>query len=335
MINHHKLKKEWKRRKRVHKKNSNVAYGKKRKDFAWGGKNRNPMKQEGRGISGRVKIEMAILFLSVVGAIGLFLYHPFFHISKINLTGTQRLSSEEILDAVKGSLSYNKYFVLPAKSYFFVSTGDIENILKERFPLSDVTINKKFPCSLSIVVKERLSTIIYDNGQTFYFMGLTGKIVEPIRKVTDAEWRIDMQTVTSTNELGEEISEEKEIARYHTPDIYGITKDEGSYPIVFQKTEETNTLEINTDVLQEQYITELVAWYEALGSKQHFVPQYADITLPYEAIFYTAGPDIHITLEAGDSEVQIARFNASLQEIKNLSTISYIDVRFAGRVYWQ
>jgi len=337
MLNRHKIKRQLKRKRHVERVKKNTAYyGLKRKDFAWKGKSGNPITSPSTStLLFRTKVEISLLFIVFLSFLGVLIYHPFFHFSNIIISGTERLAPNDIADAVKGSMEYKKLMIFPANNYFFVDTDEIQSILNDRFPLNSVTIQKTFPHTLDIHVDERLSTIIFDNGHTYYFMGLTGKIVEPIRNVTPAEWVIETEYVTSTNELGEEIQDVREIARYHTPDTAGLFKDVGVYPLMFRDVPTAiESFDITTEIVPESYIASLIEWYDHLQNKSQFSPQYMDITSPHETVYYTRGLDVYMSI-VGESGEQIERFETALRQIENPSLISYIDVRYVGRAYWK
>jgi len=324
---------------RVYMKSRNALYTRsKAKDFAWRGRKRNPIqKVQPQGKATRTKIYIVLLFSCIVGMLGLFIYQPFFHISNVDVEGIESITQQEIEQTVYGAMDYHRWFLFPVKSFVFVNTVEIADILNERFPLNTVTVQKQFPNTLHIQLEERLSTVLYDNGDAYHFMGLTGKIVEPIRKASYAEWRSETAMVTSTNELGEEISEIKEIARYHTPDITALEHDIGVYPLIVDTGHgNTGTLEVNTEVMQESYIAQILDWYNALQNTLDMEPVYVDMSSPYRTILYIKnGPSIYITLPEGESGPQIERLRTALKEIPSLDAISYIDVRYAGKIYWQ
>jgi len=268
--------------------------------------------------------------------LGMLLYHPFFAISQIDIHGTETITRSELEQTLYGAMDYRKFFLFPGKSFLFVNTDELSSILDQRFPLSTVTVTKQFPHSLHVSLEERLSTIFYDNGDAYHFIGLTGKVVEPLKKVTDAEWWTETKTVTSTNELGEEISEEKEVAKHHRPDVSGLKKDFGDYPLIVDTaSEQKGTLEVNTEVLSEDYVTQILEWREVLQSQFDLTISYVDVTSPYHTIFYTNGPEIYMSLPTGESSAQIDRFRTAVKEISDLSATSYIDVRYPGKIYWQ
>ncbi len=320
-------------------KSRNALYTRsKAKDFAWRGRKINPIqKVQPSGRATRTKIYIVLLFSCSLGMLGLFIYQPFFHISEVQVEGIERLTQQEIEQTVYGAMDYRKWFIFPAKSFVFVNTLEIANILNDRFPLNTVTVQKQFPNTLYIQLEERLSTVLYDNGEVYHFMGLTGKIVEPVRKVTDAEWRSKTAVVTSTNELGEEISETKEIGKYHTPDITALEHDIGVYPMIVDiGNDHSGTLEVNTEVMQESYVTQILDWYNILQNTLNIIPAYIDVSSPYRSIIHVKdGPAIYITLPEGDSNAQIERLRTALNEIPSLDQISYIDVRYPGKIYWQ
>jgi len=334
MFNRHKLRRKISRTKRQYSHNTAITYGAKRKDFAWSGKKGNPLTQEASFFSRKRIIELILLGISTVSLAWVLMFHPFFHITDITIEGMQRLTQREILETVQGTLSYKKFFVFPARNYFFVGTEEMEEVLKHRYPLNTVQISKQFPNSLHVSLQERLSTIIYDDGNMYYFMGLTGKIVEPIQKVTSAEWNIRTEVVTSTSDMGELITEEKEVERTHIPDVNALTHDIGEYPIVFSGIPLEDAFDINTEVLPEAYVRDLVEWYEMLQQQSDIQPTYVDMSNVHDTIFFTTGMDIHIDI-TGESAIQIDRLHTALQEISNTDSLSYIDVRYAGRVYWK
>jgi hypothetical protein len=336
MLNRHKAKRTLMRSHNVARKSRERVVYSQKKDFAWRGKRANPLRTSPCRFSRRVQIEIGVLVVSLLCFVGVLLLHPFFQIQDIRVSGTDRLEQRDIQDAVQGSLAFKRLFIIPGANYFFVEVSELEDILSERFPLNSVQVTKQFPSTLDVVLQERISTIIYDDGSMYYLMGTTGKIVEPIQKVPESEWRIQTEIVTSTNELGEEVSEQKEIARHHTPDYRSLVQNVGEYPILYNLITEpqVDELSVTTDVIMPTYAEAIISWYEELGRHADLDPQYVTMTSPYDVTYYTAGPDVHVSL-VGEQGAQIDRLRTALQHISSINTVSYIDVRFDQRVYWQ
>lgn len=337
MLNRHKLQRKLKRSQRISRKSRDSVVYANKKDFAWRGKKKNPLRTESTKFSRKVKIELALFVLSVLGFFAILVLHPFFQIHDIRVNGTVRLNEAEVRDAVVGSLAFKRFFLLPGANYFFVQEDEVEDILSQRFPLNSVTVTKEFPSTLDVSVVERISTIVYDDGNMYYLMGTTGKIVEPIQKVPESEWHIETEIVTSTNERGEVIAEEKEISRTHTPDYHTLVQNVGAYPIMYNVDSQDrieNESDITTEVVVPEQAEASVTWYEELQRHAGLDPQYLVMNSPYDATYVTAGPDIHLSL-VGEQGMQIERLRTALQHITSLSAVSYIDVRFDQRVYWR
>ena len=234
---------------------------KSKKDFAWHASKSNPFTKEER-LSWKQKIEIILIFVSVFSTFGFLIFHPYFYINNINIQGLKRIEKQEFLEAVNGAIDYKKFLVLPTESYLILSTNELEEVLKLKFALSSITVKKNFPNALSIFVEEEISTIIYDNGKQYSYLGLDGSIVEILRNVGDDEWLIETKSVTSTNEEGIEIQELKEISRKHNPPIKNINNNFGDYPILYDiRKKEGN---VNDKMLQVETIRGILEWFSLL-----------------------------------------------------------------------
>ena len=108
-------------------------------------------------------------------------------------------------------------------------------ILKQKYPIQNITIQKIFPDKIKVEVEEKISKIIYNDGRIYTYLDETGKVIEILRYVGEDEWLITKKSVTSTNELGEEIITEKEVARKPKISINKITQEMGDYPIIYRQ----------------------------------------------------------------------------------------------------
>jgi len=260
------------------------------------------------------------------------IYSSFFHISDINITGLQRIGETEIRNTIDGISSYKTLNIFPRKSYFLTDINEIRDILKERFPLRSVIVQKTFPNKLSIIIEEKISTLIYDNGKEYSYIGLEGNVVEKMRNVGDYEWNIKTETATSTNAEGEIETHEKIIERKHVPDTKTLINELGDYPIVYDKREKT--VEINEAVLSSKEIQSLIEWFNILTKT-------TDIPLKYFVIEGEVGDFVVSTYEGwvikthfeNDVSSQIEKLKTILKEKVKRPQINYIDLRYEGRVY--
>ena len=308
------------------------------RDFAWSKPRyqRHMPTQQSRPWQLRIKVILLTVFL--LSTIGILVYHPFFHIKNVHVEGSQRISKTELENAAIGIMQDDKFlFIFPRKNYFLVNVTEIRDILKDRFSLLSIRVTKTFPHSLEIEVEEKLSTIIYDNGAYYAYLGLDGRIVEQIRRVGEDEWTSITKTVTSTNESGEVVQEEKVIERYHTPHAQSVQAEVGDFPVAYDKTAVDKTGAVNEQVLESTYAKRIIEWFTAIDSETDLVFSYLviDNGLGDARIITKEGWEVRIQLSQ-DTSPQFERLTYLLkQKISSTANLQYIDVRYQDRLYWQ
>jgi len=244
-------------------------------------------------------------------------------------------------DAVEGLLRHKKLLLLPANNYFLVNLGSIEDILYKRFPVERVEVTKTFPGRIEINVEEKISTLIYDNGYQFAYIDTSGQVTDIIRYVGDTEWQITRKTVSSTDEFGDVISEQREVARTHKISRSKITEEMGEYPIIYHKKEQggQSGLQINDPVLKELTVEKILSWIAL--TQMHYGDTFhiSHITLEREMTYI----EIHLVqggyfiVSPEDADRQLTELSAVLDVIreKNAGSFQYIDLRAPGKAYWK
>lgn len=293
----------------------------------------NPFHGE-KDSSHRHVMQFALLIILILSMGCIFIFHSFFHIRYISVSGLQRINEEQFTDSVRSVIEYKKLGVLPAQSYIFTNTTEIADVLQEKYPLSSLNIEKVFPNTLKISLEEKISTIIFDNGSVYSYLGLDGKIVETLREVGEDEWTIEKRIATTTLADGTIRTEEHIISKTHTPPASLLEKEMGKYPIVFDEL--LRSTDDNADViLNPTTVANIITWY-------HEINQHPDISFKYiildknnrhATIRTYDGWGIEVNITA-DTQDQIDKLKQSYAGIAD-SSFSYIDVRYPSRVYWQ
>jgi len=273
---------------------------------------------------------IGVTFLSTLG---LLLLHPFFEIRAIDIKGLQKIKENDIRDTVTGILSYKRFYVFPQDNFFVVDIEDLHSILSQKFPLRSLTITKNFPSTLHIQLEEKLSTIIYDNGEQYSLMDANGKISEVLRIVDDNEWRVIKKNVTSTNADGVEVSTDTIISRFHAPNYQKISKEVGEYPLVYDTREKK--IGKWEQVLDENTVQEIIEWYEILKKN-------TDVPISYFYLDQEVGDVLIKTSEGWTIKAKLNnKINDQFQALQYIlkekvqrPNLQYIDVRFPGRAFW-
>lgn len=333
-LNPHKVKKKWKRR--VSRAKDQILYPDShrhpKQDFAWHARKSNPLQREEQGY--KKKIEVIILALTIPALLGTMLFHSFFSIKNITIVGLQNIPERDILTSVHGILEYDKWYVFKGNNYFLLETQEMDDILSSRFPFKNLVIKKQFPNTLSIIGEEKLSTVIYDNGAQYAYVGHDGKVVEILRHVGDDEWIIRKKMVTSTNALGVEEVKEEIIKKKHTPPVKALRAEMGEYPIVYDLVQKE--VAVNVQILDPAIMTNILDWFQRLRT-------FTNIPLNYfilhddigNAVLKTAeGWEIRLRLDKSVDE-QFHSLTRVLKEEIPRPNFQYIDLRFSEKVYWQ
>ncbi len=223
--------------------------------------------------------------------------------------------------------------IFPQNNFFALDIDDIRNILQQKYAFKSITIRKSFPHTLDISVEEKLSKIIYDNGEQYSLVDANGKISEILRIVDDSEWRVIKKTVTSTNANGQEVNTEQILSKFHTPNYKKILTEVGDYPLVYDSR--GKKIGKGEQILNDVAVQALIQWYEVLKKN-------TDIPLTYFYLEKEVG-DVSIKTTEGwiikaklDSKVaeQFQTLEYILKQKVKRSELQYIDVRFSGRAFW-
>jgi cell division septal protein FtsQ len=301
------------------------------KDYSWHSAKTNPYEEQGGCL--KRKICFAIIIFCFVSIFLIASLHPFFVLTNIKIKGFERISETEFREALKGICLYKKLFLFSSCNYFFVDLDKIRDILKERFPIESIKITKFFPKELNIELAEKLSTVIFDNGKLYSYVGLDGNVVEILRLVGDDEWQIKTKTTTSTLENGEIKTENIIEERKHAPNNAQLIKEFGNYPIIYLKNDERDYLP-NTAVLDQNAITNIVNFYTKIETNTDLNILYIELDSQAkagEAILYIKG-GWNIKIKTENIDKQFDQLMLILKKIGK-QNLEYIDLRYDGRVY--
>lgn len=305
-----------------------------KKDFAWEKNNNNPYKLK-KPMSLRKKIEIALLISSLVATFLIIIYHPFFHMNTINITGLQRIKDAEIKDDILGIMNDKKMFIFPKSSYAFIDVSEIRDILKDKYPIESITVKKNFPNELLINLEEKISTVIYDNGEKYSYLGLDGNIVEQLGKVDEKEWQEKIEITTTTLADGTIREEKKVIERIHKPNLNNLLSKFGNYPVLYDTRNTTNTEPISS-LVKPEIVTGIIEWFNFLNKK-------TDIPFGYIIIEDGMGKGLINTREGWVLIVDlIDRFDTQVDELNLLlkdkidrRNLNYIDIHYPDKVFWK
>jgi len=316
-------------KRRLHKRRRSLSNA---KDVSWRRRKVNPHAREGRSTLRRFVMLGILLVVALLEAVIIFT-HPFFQINNIQVKGADRIEPETVVEVVRAGMQHKLFGVVPATNYFLIAPERIEEVLLKRFSLKVVDVRLVFPHKLDIVLEEKTSTLIYDNGKHFAFLDLRGVATEKIRQVGDTEWKRVMRVVTSTEEFGDVMSHEEEISRSRVVNADALHKEMGDYPIITHA--DGRDMQEGQEALDPDIVSGIALWSDELSKHtsfdlDHFRLEHeqGDIT-----IFTSDGPFIHASVD--DVARQIEDLTYILDNEVGESAVEYVDVRYDGRIFWK
>jgi len=247
------------------------------------------------------KILIIILFL---GSIYTIFFSEWLQIKNIALEGNQSVDQKLLLDTVEPYLHKNIISIFPARNIFFVPKKKIEKEIKENFRrVAEVKINKNFPNTLLITIKEKESVLLFCSDKGCVWVDETGYAYN---RSSFAEAVIDTTGVT-------------------------IVQDSSHSDIELGKTITTPEYVKYIDVLKKEFPARLEK------NINHFsipIPSAQEVRVHTEenwVVYLNTEVDIERSLDLLTRVV--------LQEFKNkeldLNCLEYIDLRVTDKVFYK
>jgi cell division septal protein FtsQ len=337
MVNHHKFVKSFNRTadktERFFGKFFKRKQHKKIKDYTWKGTQYNPYRKEDNSGKRKTIIKLSVLAITILGFGYVVIFSGLFDITDITVEGNEKISSEEIIEVINKTLEYKSLGFIPNASFFVANIEDLVAVLKGRFPIESVVVEKKFPHDLHVRIDEKILAIVYGNSSLYGLAGLDGSVIERIRAVETHEWQDVMGDVVTTTAEGVTTTLSVVRERIHIPDIASIEREMGEYAIVYDKR--GRDIDKGLQVLTPEEVKTTIEWYHRLKNTE-FGMQYLTIENTMDFIVTTKeGWIIRSRFARTAVEKQIKELELALEKIENRRSIQYIDLRYENRIYWK
>lgn len=290
---------------------------------------RNPYERE-RGAWKRTG-ETVLLGGALLTIFILCYFHSYFTVRTLSFQGLERVSETKITEFTSNKISGKKLLVFKKNNYFSLNIQSLRESLEKEYSFENITVQKKFPHTLIVQVKEKPSALIYDNGQEYTLIGEHGEKLETLRVVTPEEWQAVTRVVTSTNTLGEVETKQEVLKNIHKPDVKSLLVMGKKLPILYDTEQGAST---STIAVEQSTVDGLRKWSDFLETRMKIPVAYTELLEGGEDgyIHTTQGWGIYIKFADADTAFPI--FLSLLPKIDQ-KTVSYIDMRYLSRVYWK
>lgn len=229
-----------------------------------------------------------------------FFYSHFFKVDKIEIAVTDPdFNLTELNNYLNEILAKKFLLLLPRNNYFWLTNNFLARELKNKYIIEELVIQKIFPKTLKIALKEKVVNLLYQSADNIYLINLDGQVLSLIgeRIIINQE-----KLIKVSDESNSEIIINQKIL---TPGLLSLI------------------LEINdnfNDYLPNLKITE----YRVTDAKTNFIKTIID-----------NGPAIEFT-DKLSLEEQLNKLKQSLeQEISDISKLEYINLRVKEQVIYK
>ncbi|MBT4857345.1 hypothetical protein HON52_04145 [Candidatus Uhrbacteria bacterium] len=255
-------------------------------------------------------LRLLVVLAVIIGIPWLTVILPWFYIDSVAVEGSITLQPNQIESFAWDHLNEKRWDVVPQHHIWLLNEDALRNDILSQFALDDATVTRDGR-SLSIVVNERITSLIWAHGEELYFVDQSGFIVRALNEeeINDVRALLygegERINIIQTDEIfvvfeqgGEVVSQNQQVLTENAVEVLSVVnQDIGNYLITIES--------ISID-------TALTDWV-ALNTR--------------------GGPDIYVDLN-GDGNDQLHNLEVILDEYKsNLEGIEYIDLRFGNRVF--
>lgn len=243
----------------------------------------------------KLVLVFSILFFVFFSAAAFF-YIPYLKIQKISIEGNSSLSTEKILAEVSGYLNSKTLFIFPRNNILILPKETIINNLLSRFlRIGEVSLEKNFPDSISIKIKERKQEALFCLVQECAFIDEGGFVFEKAPYFSGDVYL----KFFDERDVGNRVSDKKQL----------LLENQFKKLIEFRDLVSRENIKISKIILKKEGIYEIhtdEGWYVLLNEQNEPKISYENLKV------------------ALDSKIQ-----------GNRQKLEYIDLRFGSKVFYK
>lgn len=251
-----------------------------------------------RKIPLRAKLTFMACLLLLTGIIWFLVFCPVWNIDRINVKGADRIASDDIKKIAQETTKNEE-------SLIFLNTEEVKKTINKEFRLKELSIEKKWPNTLLINIKEEPYAYIWLEDDHYYYSDINGFILKDVNKKEYTDNKGDKK-----NDL----------------------------PLIVNKTKK-KIKERRID-MEKDHIKFILDLYDEFGKNYVEDIELDKFIISSEVDKVTAllkkGPEIYFTASKTPEEQIHNLLVIKEQKIKkDFENKEYIDIRYGDKVYYQ
>ncbi len=266
-----------------------------------------------------------------------FFYSNAFKITSVSIQGTENVSEYALRNIIEEQMNRSRFLIFSQDNLLLFNKGKAKENIKNSYVFEELEINKEFPHTLAIKIKEKVSTVIWiteGEEKKHYYLDLNGVVLGEIPP-EEAESVINGEKLTGDDE--EQVVNVEDLENSERAETNENGGEATIFPVIHDLSGET------PDIKEQVLDADAINFIISLAVK---FPEVID----GKSIKYFATPEanttrIHALTEEGweayfestkDLDKQLNNLHLVLNEkIRDLSKIQYIDLRFDERIYYK
>jgi len=299
------------------------------RDFAFQQEVASSPRVERQPVSGRrnrILVGLTLVLLLTAG--GLMVFHPAFGIQVVTINGLNRTAYADVQRTAELLMANPRLGFLPRRNYFLVNTNELSQVIKDRFSLAKVEIQRVFPRALIVNVTEREPFLVVAEAGQVSVVDQNAEIVEKIGRLPEQNSLSDQTSSTAPLILTNDLNSVRAIVNGSGDDIKNlpILLFDGGAQV------STSTPDAKTDLLNG-----VLAWNLFLRDQGLMVAGYTLENNSSGEVVLVGKPKLLVNF-VQNRDKQFLGLSTFLKEKKIsavTSTNGYLDLRYPGKVFWK
>jgi hypothetical protein len=145
-------------------------------------------KHFGRRHGWRGKLVVFLFFILFLGSGYFIFFSPYFSINKIEISGLEKISYDEMRFIIDEQIASQRFFVFSQDNIFIFDEKALQKTLDNKYSLKSLKVDKSLPGIVRIFLEEKKPALIWKTAEKFYLVDWDGAIIREISQTEVSEY---------------------------------------------------------------------------------------------------------------------------------------------------